>query len=262
MRVMNLLIPAAVLLILVLFAALVACVEAGYRVGRRRIEANPDVVAGAGVVEASVFGLLGLLLAFQFSAGQGRLASRRELIVKEANAIGTAYLRLDLLPAPSQPPLRELFRRYTDLRVAAFDALPDVREYERKQADAAGVQGEIWSAAVSAAQADPGPATRTLVLPALNDLIDVTTERSTATATHAPAEIVLLLVAVSLVAAVLAGHAMAVRRRGRSALHELAFAGVIAGTLWVMADLEFPRFGLIRDSGADRAIRDTRAGMQ
>ena len=62
--------------------------------------------------------------------------------------------------------------------------------------------------------------------------------------------------------ALLAGHAMAVRRRGRSALHEVAFAAVVTGTLFVMLDLEFPRYGLIRNTDADRALHDTRAGMK
>src|SRR3954470_9874820 len=107
-----LILVALAVLTLVLFAALLAGVELGYRYGRRRIERNPDVVAGAGVVEAAIFGLMGLLLAFQFSAAQNRREFRRNLIVKEANAIGTAYRRLDLLPPATQPPLRDLFRRY------------------------------------------------------------------------------------------------------------------------------------------------------
>ena len=162
---MNLLVLAVMLLILLLFVALLACLELGYRIGRRRIELNPDIVAGVGVIEAGVFGLLGLLLAFQFSVGQSRLEFRRELIVREADAIGTAYLRIDLLPQAAQPPLRDLFRRYTDTRIAAFDSLPDAQKYEQKLAEASGLQSQIWSAAVSAAQADPNPATRTLVLP-------------------------------------------------------------------------------------------------
>jgi len=259
---MNVLILATLLLVLVMFAALLASVELGYRVGRRRIDANPDIIAGVGVIEAAVFGLLGLLLAFQFSAGQTRMEARRQLIVREANAIGTAYLRLDLLPASAQPPLRDLFRRYTDTRIDAFNQLPDVRRYEQKLAEAGELQGQIWSAAVSAAQSDPNPATRSLVLPPINDLIDVTTDRTIATANHVPVAIVALLVGVSLVGGVLAGHAMAVRRRGRSVWHEFAFAAVVAGTLCVMMDLEFPRYGLIRNSDADRALHDARAAMK
>jgi hypothetical protein len=260
---MNLQILVAMLvLIVLLFAALLACVEAGYYGGRKRIERNPDIVAGVGVIEAAVLGLLGLLLAFQFSVAQNRLEFRRGLIVKEANAIGTAYLRLDLLPPSAQPPLRDLFRRYIDTRIAAFNSLPDVVRYEEKLAEATALQSRIWAAAVAAAQGDSSPATRMLVLPPINDAIDITTDRTVATMNHVSAAIVALLVLVALVGAMLAGHAMAIRRRGRSLLHEVAFAAVIAATLYVMIDLEFPRYGLIRNDDADRALHDARAAMR
>lgn len=247
---------------LLLVAALLGCVEVGYRVGRRRIAQNPDVVAGVGVIEAAVFGLLGLLLAFQFSNAQNRLEFRRDLIVQEANAIGTAYLRLDLLPPDAQPPLRDLFRRYTDARIAVFDSLPDLETAERKLKEAGAMQEQIWSRAVAAARSDPSPATRQLVIPPINDMIDITTTRTVATINHVPLAIVALLLLVALSGAALAGHAMAVRRKGRSILHALVFAVVVASTLYVMIDLEFPRFGLVRNDDADRAMRETRAGMK
>jgi hypothetical protein len=260
---MNLLIfVALIVLILVLFVALLVCVEAGYLLGRRRIERNPDIVAGVGVIEAAIFGLLGLLLAFQFSAAQNRLEFRRNLIVKEANAIGTAYLRLDLLPADAQPALRDLFRRYIETRIDVFGSLPDVRVSDQKLAEANALQSQIWSAAVAAVRSDPNPGTRQLVIPPINDMIDVTAERTVATMNHVPAAIIGLLLLVALCVAVLAGHAMAVRRKGRSTVHAVIFAVVVATTLYVMIDLEFPRYGLVRNDDADRAMHDTRAGMK
>jgi hypothetical protein len=260
---MNLHISVVVVIVfLVLFAALMTCVEVGYHGGRRRIERNPDIVAGVGVIEAAIFGLLGLLLAFQFSSAQSRLEFRRNLIVREADCIGTAYLRIDLLPPPAQPALRDLFRRYTDTRIAAFDSLPDFGRYGQKLAEANELQSRIWSAAVSAAVSDPNPAVRSLVLPPINDMIDVTTDRAIATTNHVPVAIVVLLVLISLMGALLAGHAMAVRRKGRSTLHEFAFAAVVSATLYVMVDLEFPRYGLIRNDDADRALHDARTAMK
>jgi len=260
---MNWLILVAIaVLSFVLFATLLASVEAGYRYGRRRIERNPDVVAGAGVIEAAIFGLMGLLLAFQFSVAQGRMEFRRGLIVKEANAIGTAYLRLDLLPPAAQPPLRDLFRRYIETRIAVFESLPDVGLWERKMAEANALQAQIWSAAVAAVQSDPNAGTRQLVIPPINDMIDVTTERTIATINHVPVAIVALLLLVAMSGSVLAGHAMAVRRKGRSITHEAIFAVVVAATLCLMIDLEFPRYGVIRNTDADRAMYDTRAGMR
>lgn len=83
-----------------LFVGLLACLEIGYRIGRRNSEKYSGAAhEGIGVIEAAVFALLGLLLGFSFSGGTSRLDTKRQLIVQEANDIGTAYLRVDELPA-------------------------------------------------------------------------------------------------------------------------------------------------------------------
>ena len=100
------------------------------------------------------------------------------------------------------------------------------------------------------------------MIPPINDMIDVTTERTIATINHVPVAIVALLLLVAMSGSVLAGHAMAVRRKGRSITHEAIFAVVVAATLCLMIDLEFPRYGLVRNTDADRAMYETRAGMK
>src|SRR5689334_2760578 len=98
-----------------LFLGIVACLEIGFRAGRRNSTNNAELAhEGIGVIEAAVFALLGLLLGFSFAGGTSRLDARRQLIVQEANAIGTAYLRLDLFPADDQPEMRRLFREYVE----------------------------------------------------------------------------------------------------------------------------------------------------
>ena len=87
--------------------------------------------AGLGAVDGAVFALLGLMIAFTFSGAASRLEVRRQLIVQEANAIGTAYLRLDLLPPGAQPGLREDFRQYVDARLAVYSKLPDIEAAKR-----------------------------------------------------------------------------------------------------------------------------------
>src|SRR5512134_4028601 len=96
-----------------LFLALLGCLEIGRRVGVRRAARDGDAArAGAGVVEGAVFALLGLLIAFTFSGAAARFDQRRALIVEEANAIGTAYLRLDLLAVGAQPAIKQNFQKY------------------------------------------------------------------------------------------------------------------------------------------------------
>src|SRR5262245_18475497 len=97
--------------------------EAGRRVARRIIGSDQRAQpAGLGAVEAVMFGLLGLLLAFTFSGAAARLDARLAQIVDEANNIGTAWLRLDVLPASAQPKLRDALRKYTDSRIAVYQA--------------------------------------------------------------------------------------------------------------------------------------------
>src|SRR5262245_47987101 len=89
-----------------LFLGMVLLLEVGRRLGQRRQSLDAEGGrAGLGAVEGAVFALMGLLIAFTFSGAAARFDSRRQLIVDEANAIGTAWLRLDLLPASAQPAL-------------------------------------------------------------------------------------------------------------------------------------------------------------
>jgi hypothetical protein len=123
----------AVALSIGLFVGMLACLEVGYRIGRHNSAQHPELAhEGTGTIEAAVFALLGLLLAFTFAGGTSRLDTRRQLIVQEANAIGTAYLRLDLLPANDQPDMRRLFREYLDARLRAYEKLPDLSAAEQE----------------------------------------------------------------------------------------------------------------------------------
>ena len=98
-----------------LFAGMLLFQELGRRIGARQLERDPSGArAGVGILEGAVFGLLALLLAFTFSAAATRFDGRRQLISDEVNAIGTAWLRVDLLPAEPQPAIRDGFRRYLD----------------------------------------------------------------------------------------------------------------------------------------------------
>lgn len=138
------------------FIGMVVCLEIGYRMGRHIAGSTPESAhEGIGTIEAAVFALLGLLLGFSFAGGTSRLDARRQLIVQEANAIGTAYLRLDLLPARDQPEIRRLFRDYLDARLRVYEKLPDLRAAEQELARAAQMQQEIWSRAVTASRNDP-----------------------------------------------------------------------------------------------------------
>lgn len=246
-----------------LFLGMLLLLETGRRLGLRRLANDPEGArAGTGTVEGAVFALLGLLVAFTFSGAASRFDERRNLIVEETNDIGTAYLRLDLLPAGAQPALRDLFRRYVDSRLEAYRKLPDLEAAKAQLARSIELQGEIWRQAVAASQTEGAPPSATmLLLPALNQMIDITTTRTLAARMHPPLVIFALLFALALAAALLAGYGMA-GGKSRSWVHMIGFAAVLAVAVNVIIDIEYPRFGLIRVAASDQALAQLRDSMK
>jgi hypothetical protein len=249
------------LLALGLFAGMLALLEVGRRVGAARAREEGETArAGVGAVEGAVFGLMGLLIAFTFSGAATRFDARRQLIVEEANAIGTAWLRLDLLPSEAQPAMRERFRSYLDSRIETYRRLPDFAAAGEEIARSAALQGEIWEHALASAREGGAREATMLLLPALNQMIDITTGRIWVMRFHPPPIIYVMLFAAALIAALLAGFGMAGSRR-RSWLHMVGFAALIAVSVHVILDLEYPRRGFIRLDAADQLLVDLRASM-
>jgi len=248
---------------LALFSGMLALLEIGRRIGLRRMAQDSEGTrAGVGAVEGAVFGLLGLLIAFTFSGAASRFDTRRQLIVEETNDIGTAYLRLDLLPVDQQPALREKFRQYVDTRLAVYAKLPDIAAAKEELAKGNRLQGEIWRQAVSASRTQgASPAAPMLLLPALNAMIDITTTRTMAAQMHPPAIIIAMLFGLALASALLAGYAMAAAK-SRSWLHMIGFALATGFAIYVILDMEYPRLGLIRVDAFDQALVEFRQSMQ
>lgn len=243
------------------FAGMLVLLEVGRRLGSARLARDSEGGrAGQGAVEGAVYGLLGLLLAFTFSGAASRFEERRRIVVHQANAIGTAYLRLDLLDPEPRAALQEKFRRCLDARIEAYRKLPDVEAAYAGLTQATSLQGEIWTEAVAASQAKGGPIIG-LVLGALNEMIDITTTETAATRAHPPLAVFAMLAAMALVSALLTGYAMAAGKR-RSAFHMLAYAAVLSTAIYVILDYEYPRIGLIRVDEADQLLVQVRAGMR
>jgi hypothetical protein len=251
----------AILCALGLLAGILLLLEMGRRIGLQRMAMDAEGArAGLGTVEGAVFGLVGLLLAFTFSGASSRFDTRRQVIVEEANAIGTAYLRLDLLPAISQPALKQNFRRYLEARLAVFRKLPEFEAAKAELDRAAALQSEIWVQAVSACREAAQPATM-LVLPALNEMIDMATTRTAGLRMHPPPVIFAMLIALLLAGSLLAGYGMA-GSKTRSWLHILGFAVAMSVAVYVILDFEFPRVGLIRIDPFDQVLVDLRDSMK
>jgi hypothetical protein len=225
----------------------------GLRIGSRHLAKRTDDKLGNSTVETAVFGLLGLLLAFTFYGAASRFDWHRQLDVDEANAIGTAWLRIDLLPEETRPGLRKSFSEYVGARVAFDSTMEDRSTHDAAVRRSQALQQDIWNQALAGCPADCNPGTKNLVFSSLNAMFDIATTQVMATHIHPPFVMYVLLFALALVASLLTGYALA-GQRPRSWLHLGAFPAILAVTVYVTLNVEYPRRGTIRITEFDRLL--------
>jgi hypothetical protein len=243
-----------------LFFGMLAFQEYGRRLGERHFR-DLHEKTGVGPAEPAIFALLGLFLAFTFSDAGSRFDSRRQLIVEETNAIGTAWLRLDLLPPDRQPPMRDLFRQYLDARLDVYRAPADAAATNAANAHVADLQDQIWRAALSAAEASGTLPPFTVLVPAINSMFDVATARLAVTRMQTPLEVFIVIGMLALVSSILVGYSLA-GRKTRGWLHNIGFAAVLSMALYLIIDFEYPRVGFIRLDRTDQLLVDLRRSMK
>jgi hypothetical protein len=245
-----------------LFPLTLVIMEVGRRLGLRLMAKDPEGArAGTSAVEAAVFALFGLLIAFTFNSAASRYEIRRDLIVQHTNAIGTAWLRLDLLPAQVQPALRKSFRLYVDGIIKVHRQVGDKETVVQTMAYLGNLQDEIWKVAETAVSRDGRPQVATLVLPALNEMFDLTASRYATARFHVAQVVFWFLIFLSLLASMLVGYAMASAKH-RNWLYMILFALLISLTLYVISDFEYPRHGIIQLDKADHIYIELRKTMQ
>ena len=232
--------------------------EMGRRLGRRG-KHDQEEGAGFGAVEAAVFGLLGLLIAFTFSGAADRFNTRRNLIADEGNAAEAAYMYADMLVPETQRRMREELRQYLDVRIAIYRKLPDIDHSSPELLHSEELRKLIWTEAL-AARGVSSLESNAPLLPALVRLFEVGNLRIVANQTHAPGMILAVLMVLAFACALLAGYGMS-RSKTRSWMHTLGFALILAISVYVILDLEYPRAGLIQLDSYDQILIDARKAM-
>ncbi|MBV8082157.1 MAG: hypothetical protein JO293_01695 [Candidatus Eremiobacteraeota bacterium] len=196
-----------------------------------------------GVIQAGAFGLIGLLLGFSFSLAVGRYDQRRAVTVKEANAIGTTALRVQLLEQPVEQQMWTVLREYAAARYDFASAVAGQRDEPARRSTK--LQEQMWALAMRAAHDDPRSTMTPLFIATLNDTIDVSAEQAAALNATIPAQVLNVLVLVMLLAASLLGAHF-----GRTGRFEIipftAFALMLALTYAVILDLDQPQRGFIK----------------
>jgi hypothetical protein len=243
-----------------LFVAMLGMALIGHRYGRQQLVRRGDSAAtGTGIVEGALFALLGLLIAFTFSTAYSQYNLRRSLAVEEANAIGTAYLRLDVLPASAREPLREKFRTYVETRLEFWNQLGNKSALRETLGKADELQREIWSLAIKATEDEPS--SRRLLLPALNQMIDITKTRFDASQRHPPLIVFAMLFILALLCAWLIGYASASAEH-LNWIHVIGYATMVTLTIYVIIDLDYPRYGLIQLDFAQEPLEEVSRSMR
>jgi hypothetical protein len=224
-----------------LFGGLALAHEIGYIVGRRA-KGRGKETAGLAAVQGAMLGLLGLLLAFSYAGAAQRFTDRQALLVREVNAVGTLHLRTEVLAEPSRGALRAAVSEYIRARIQLSDAHDDasVRELMNHLTV---LQDRMWVAGRDGVASSPALAV--VVLPAINDVLDLFAERNAAVDRHLPGLVLVLLFmsAAASVATVAYGFGLS---GGRHLATMWALVLMIAFAMWVTIDLDYPRRGIIQ----------------
>ena len=244
---LRLLLFSSNLLICFLFFAMLFMVEIGWRIG-----AHLSSKYGAKKVDASetflaaIFGLLALLIAFTFSGAFERFDNRRELIALEVSAIGTAYV--DLLATKDQQKVRELFSDYLDSRINLYQGNHTLSEMhlEKKVAAHNAIGSQLWKAVVLAVEntAYPQKAVTAQILPKVSDMFTASENQRLASKFHPPEIIWQALLILSLIGSLVAGYNMGIEKK-RDWLVVIVFSILMAGTIFIIFSLEYPRIGKV-----------------
>ena len=229
--------------VFVIFALITA--EVGYRLGRWWQERTADEKEGpTAMIVGSLLALMAFLLAITMGMASDRFDARRTVILAEANAVGTTYLRAGYLPEPASSETRDLLREYVPLRILTDDR-SDVRARIARSVE---IQDKLWAIAEALARATPNSQVLALYIASLNEMIDLHQTRVIA-GLHArvPETILILLLLCSMLTLAMVGYNAGLTLR-RSPLTAIGLVIVLGAVITLVVDLDRPREGFLKVS--------------
>jgi hypothetical protein len=229
-----------------LFAILLGALAIGRWLGRRA-RANIDETAKsqASSLQGAILGLLALLLAFTLSMAISRYEARKQVIVDEANAIGTTYLRAKMLPPSQAAEAVNLLGRYVTLQLELYNAGYDQARLQAVSQQTTQLQRQLWSVATTVSLEDNRSVPAGLFVQTLNDTIDFDAKRNAAFQNRVPGVVIWLLFGVAALAVGMVGYNDGLGTR-RHFIGALVIIVLLVAIIWVTIDLDLPQYGLIR----------------
>jgi len=238
----------------VMFILMIGTNYAGYYL--RKLKDPDRATDGLGPVEGSLLGLLALLLSFTFSMSAGKSDSRRQVIVQEANNIGTAILRCDLYPDSTRRALKADFAAYVQARINYYNAGIDETALNKTLQDAGNISARIWKRVMLLSQDKDNTLRSQQMIPALNDMMDITTTRDAERNAHVPESILWMLFLLTLAGSFVTGYGAKDKRFNLVIV--LSFALMTSLTIYLILDLDRPRRGIINMDQTHNKILELR----
>lgn len=239
----------ALLIAITLLAAMLIGAEVGYRLGRRGYQTQNERTRTQIIgIQAATLGLLALLLGFTFSMALSRFEYRKQMVVEESNAIGTAALRSQFLQASRHEEVNELFRRYVEIRLeSVLHTIQGSSARKQMDLEIRTIQRHLWRIAREAAEAEPRSIPLGMFTHAMNELIDIKSKRDIAVANHVPESVLVFLFAFAVLAAVVLGYGSGLAG-GRIISLTAAYCVIVGLAIMLIIDLDHPQQGLARTS--------------
>jgi hypothetical protein len=226
------------------FLLLVLLNWAGYKYRQYQVKKFPDTSSlGLGTAEGSLLGLMALLLSFSFGISASKYESRKDIIVQEANNIGTTILRCDLYPDSLRNLFRTDLKNYVEARIAYFDAGDDAVAIQKALRQADSISTICWKRTAWFSR-NPAYYTATMqMVPSLNATIDIVSTRDAGRRAVLPRLILNILIILTLASSFLTGYGSKIHERKKVLV--FAFALMTTSALYLVIDLDRPRQGLI-----------------
>jgi hypothetical protein len=219
----------------------------------KSIKKKGEYLTESSNVYGSLFGLLALILAFTFSMSIDRYDTRRKIIIEESNTISTALLRADLYPENERLLFRNDFKKYIETRINYFKAGFDFEKREQVNIISQSLSKALWDRATRLSHNYSNTDATRQMIPALNEMFDITTTRLAAENAKVPDSIILLAFLLAFIISFFSGYSSTLKGN-IDWFGNLCFGATISLTVFFILDLDRPYRGLITLDQANNSV--------